>query len=199
MGHQKSKLVVKDHGFAALMKRAKDIASIKGAGVKVGVLADDSKGGLHQKGADGKAAKLTVAEIFAVLNFGTRDGKIPPRPVMTTVFDAKRDELKAMGARLIADVIVGNMDLDTALNMLGARLAADVKAAIVAGFPPPNAPSTALAKAKRGRTKALFRESGARGARGLGRALAQVGAIAAVKTFIDTGRLLGAITWKIER
>ncbi len=147
----KSKVVVKDHGFNALMKKAKEIAAIGGGVVKVGVLADDKKGGLHEVGPDGKSSRLTIAEIFAVLNFGTKDGRIPPRPVLQTTFDAKRDELKELGARLIGDVVFGHLTLEHALGIMGAQLAADVKAAIVAGFPPPNAPSTARAKAMKGK------------------------------------------------
>lgn len=228
----KSRLVVKDHGFDALMHRAKEIASLGGAAVKVGVLADSEKGGLHEKGPDGKASPLTVAEIFAILNYGTRDGRIPPRPVLEKTFEKRRSALKDLGAKLIGGVVFGTIAVDQALNIMGAQFAADVKAAIVAGFPPPNAASTARAKAKKGRTARLFRQpdpykenvrrakvvGGAKDIASLFRGIArektrdakvrsasaklkadQQAAISSVKPFIDTGRLLGAITWAIAK
>lgn len=193
----KTKLVVKDHGLDALWKRAADLAQLRTARVKVGVLSATDKGGMHAKEPDGSASPLTIAEIFAVLHFGTEDGHIPPSPVLTDTLDAKRGELKELGAKLMAGVIFGEMDLKTALNLMGSFMAAEVKKAITAGVQPPNAPSTALAKAKKGKTKALFKPSTVKGAKAFGRAVAQVGAVAAVKRYIDTGRLLGAITWAI--
>ena len=240
----KTKLVVKDHGLDAFFKRASDIARLRSARVKVGVLSDTAKGGLH--GVDpktGKASPLTLAEIFAVLHFGTQDGHIPPRPVLTDTLDAKREELKELGAKLMAGVIFGEIDLDRALNLMGAFMSAEVKKAITEGVLPPNAPSTAFGKAMKGKTKKLFQakigsnkvskrgkvsmsglgdafaaigatasaeqggyglaarisRTGVKAAKTLGDAFAQIGALASVKPLIDTGRLLGAITWAIAK
>lgn len=223
-----SRVVVKDHGFDALMRRAREIAAIGGGVVKVGVLADDKRGGLHEVGPDGESSRLTIAEIFAVLNFGTRDGRIPPRPVLQATFDAKRAELKELGSRLIGDVVFGHLTLEHALGIMGSQLAADVKAAIVAGFPPPNAPSTARAKAMKGRgvaaSRSKLRTASARAQddldvrarghlgperKGAGKRLANLaaatqkarvvlaGSYAGVKALIDTGRVLGAVTWLV--
>lgn len=174
MAGGKAKMTVKDHGFDALMKRAQDIARLGKARVKVGILSDSSKGGLHEVGPDGKASPLTVAEVAAILHFGTRDGTIPARPFLEMALNAKREELKATGAVLMAGVIFGKMDLNTALNIMGAFLAAAAKATVVAGVPPPNAPSVARAKQRRG-------------SKGVS------------KPLIDTGRLIGAITWQIAK
>lgn len=193
-----AELKIKDHGWDAFWKRANDLIRMKSARVKVGVLSGTEKGGLHVKGG-----ALTVAEIAAVLQFGTQQGvtpKIPARPFLTQAFDTKRAHLKEMGGKLMAGVIFGEITLDKALNMMGAYLASEAKKVITAGIAPPNAPSTALAKAKTGKTKSLFRSTkgGSGGVKGLGRAIAQAGVLASVKPLIDTGRLLGAITWAID-
>lgn len=165
----RSELKVKDHGLDAMFKRAADIARLRGAKVKVGVLADSSRGGLHKTDKKtGKASPLTVAEIFAVLHYGTQDGHIPPRPVLTDTLDAKRGELKALGGKLMAAVIFGQMDLDRALNLMGAFMAAEVKKAITAGVLPPNSPETIRRK---GSSKPL----------------------------IDTGRTMNSITWALAK
>lgn len=218
----------KDHGWDEFWTRVRDLTSLKSARVKVGVLSDSVQGGLHAKGKDGKkAAKLTLAELAAVLHYGTQDGHIPPRPFLTMTLDAKRDELKKLGSDLMANVIMGRITLEQALNAMGSKLAADVKATIAAGVPPPNAPSTAIAKAMKGKTGGAFKQKKQRhigdaiadaaatsyveglgghgrggrkavgAARNLGGAFAQIGAIASVKPLIDTGRLMGAVTWSI--
>lgn len=219
MAHSKVKVEDKDLGWIEIAKRAKQIHDWR---VKVGVLADDAKGGLHVEGG-----KLSVAEIAAVLEFGTQDGRIPARPFVTSTFDKNREELKKMGAELIEKALLGHMSVEHALGLIGAKLAADIKATVVAGVPPPNAPSTALAKAMKGKTKSLFMTPGRKAkqtvttnwmgmvsgvitnqqaqkpqrkeAKTLGDAFAQAGAIAAVKPLIDTGRMLNAITWAVVK
>lgn len=228
-----------------MRKRAKEARKAK---VKVGVLEDTPKGAAKEVDKKtGKTSDLTVAEIAAVLHFGTKDGHIPPRPFLAMTFDAKREELVALGSDLLFGVLIGKLSLERALNVLGAVLANATKATVTAGVPPPNAPSTALGKAMKGRTKSLFavktrktketsakrstadlrglgdafaaigataaargsdrgigvalgiRKQGIRAARNLGDAFAQIGAIASVKPLIDTGRMLNAITWIIDK
>jgi phage gpG-like protein len=219
----KAKLVAKDHGLAALWKRAQDLARLKTARVRVGVLSDTEKGGMRVPGG-----ALTLAELAAVLHFGTKDGRIPARPFLTITFEAKKEHLRKLGADLMAKVIFGEIPLETALNAMGAYMAAETKNTITAGVPPPNAPSTAIAKAMKGKTAKFFKQKKQRhigdaiadaaatsyveklgghgrggrravgAARTLGDAFAQIGAIAAVKPLIDTGRLLGSITWSVD-
>jgi hypothetical protein len=136
----RSELIVKDKGFAALFKRAQEI---KKSYVRVGVLADSDKGGLHVLGGD-----LTAAEIAAVLEFGTEDGSIPARPVVRSTFDEKRNELIEMGKKLMTAVIDGKMSIKAALDILGLSLVTAMKLKITSGpgVPPPNAQSTIRAK-----------------------------------------------------
>jgi hypothetical protein len=152
----KPSIIDKDHGWAALFKRVKEI---KDSYVKVGVLADDAKGGMHVPGAD-----LTVAEIAVVHEFGA--GIVPERSFVRSTFDARREELVELGKKLMTGVIDGKIKLKPALDVMGSTLATAMKRKITegAGVPPPNAPSTVAAK---GSSRPL----------------------------VDTGRMLGAITW----
>lgn len=177
-----------DLGFAELLKR---VEALRGrAYTKVGILADSERGGLHVPGAD-----LTVAEIAAVLEYGTRDGDIPARSFVRSTFDEQRESLAATAARLIAAILFDGMSAEKALNILGLQLATKIKEKIVGGapIPPPNVPAVALRKARKGKTAGLFK----RPAKTVGKALAQAGALAAVRTLVDTGRLVGAISWAV--
>lgn len=154
------KVVDKDTGWAALFKRA---AEIRHAAVKVGVLAD-GKGGEYEPGV-----ALTVAQIAGVVHYGTADGHIPPRPFLTMAFDEQREELAAMGKAFMPEVIEGKMPLDRALNIMGAKLAAEAKKVISIGDKlEENKPSTVAAKGSD-------------------------------RPLVDTGRLLGAIAWAIDK
>lgn len=156
------KVVDKDRGWAQFWK-AIDSMKGKGAYAKVGVLADAEEGGLHVPGAT-----LTVAEIAAVQEFGTEDGSIPSRSFVRSTFDEQKEELAEMARRLFFLILQGKQTTGNALNVLGAKLAAEIKKKITtgAGVPPPNAPSTIAAKGSD-------------------------------RPLVDTGRLVNAIAWAV--
>lgn len=185
----KASLVVKDHGWEALIKRAKEISDAKGMKVKVGVL-DDAEGGAKHPNSI-----YTVAEIAAVHEFGTEDGTIPARSFVRTTFDEQREKLIEMGQELFVKVIFGEMNATTALGLMGSFTSSAIRDKIRSNIPPPNAPETLLRKASKGKTKRFFGSA----ARTLGGALAQVGALAAVVTLIDTATMLRAVTWALIR
>lgn len=221
------KVVDRDRGWRALLKAVEALSG--GSFVKVGVLADDAKGGMHEIGPDGKAADLTVAEIAAVLEFGTEDHHIPERSFVRSTFDEQRDELFKTAIKCCGGILDGKLSVGQSLNIMGAQLSTAIKNKITTGqgVPPPNAPSTAIAKAMKGKTARFFQPKKARhigdsladvgatqfveglgghgrggrkavgAARSLGDAFAQIGAIASVRTLVDTGRLLGAVTWSV--
>ena len=112
---------------------------------------------------------LTVAELAVVQHFGTADGDIPPRPFLQMAFDQHREELTQMGAKLLAAVILGEMPEDRALGLLGAKLSAEAKKLITLGS---QLTPNAPATVK---------------AKGSDRPL------------VDTGRLLNAITWALDK
>jgi hypothetical protein len=169
----KASLEDKDKGWAAMLKRLRDI---RGGRVKVGVLASSPKGGKSHAGkstkdalTQGGSSGVTVAQLAAILEFGTEDGHIPARPAMQTTFDRMHPELVAMGKKLIGAVLDGKMDVRKALGILGAHLANGVKRTITtgAGVPPPNAPSTIKKKGSS-------------------------------KPWVDTARVLNAFSWEVQ-
>lgn len=164
----KSDVIDRDLGWRELVNRAKALSGK--ASVKVGVLADSAQGGLHETLPNGKASPLTVAEIAAVNEFGTKDGHVPSRPFLRTTFDRMREELANDAAQLLVRVVVdGSPTVAQALSLLGAKLSAAAKRTITdgAGVPPPNAPSTIAAKGSE-------------------------------RPLVNRGRLVGAITWALE-
>lgn len=167
----KAKLEVKDKGLIALFKR---VRAIQKSRVKVGVLADGRGGAKHGRSeadavTQGGRSSLTIAQIAAILEFGTEDGRIPPRPALRNTFDTMRPELVELGKKLMGAVVDGKIDVVKALNIMGAKLANGVKRTITAGagVPPPNAPSTI---AKKGSSR----------------------------PWVDSGQVVGAISWEVQ-
>lgn len=153
-----AKLEDHDRGWAAMFRAAKEVKERK---VKVGVLAEG-------KGAETEdQSGLTVAEIAALLHFGT--DKIKKRPYLQMAFDQQREELVRMGEKLIGLVLLGKVPIDKALGLLGAKLSAEAKKVITVGRQlEPNRPSTIKAKGSD-------------------------------RPLVDTGRLLNANTWAIDK
>jgi phage gpG-like protein len=112
---------------------------------------------------------ITNAELAVILHFGAPNAGIPARPFLSMAFDQHREPLAKMGAELMGKVILGEVSLDKALGLMGAKLAAESKKTITVGSQlTPNAPATV---AKKGSDRPL----------------------------VDTGRLLNSITWAIEK
>lgn len=177
-----SKVIDKDKGWAAYFK---NMARMKDARVKVGVLEDGSGGG--------EGGKLTVASIAAIHEFGTEDGHIPERSFVRSTFDEQRERLRGIGKQLATRILLGVVTPAQAMAIMGSVLATEMKNKITSGTLKENAESTKLAKANKGRTAKFFRKP----AKNLGDALAQIGALAAVKPLIDTGRMLNSITYAV--
>lgn len=136
------KVIDRDRGWRAMIK-AVDALAGGNSYAKVGVLADDSKGGAHVDDTE----ELTEAELAGILEFGTSDGRIPERSFVRSTFDEQREVLTDMGAKLLFQIIEGKISLGNALNAMGAKLAAEIKKKVtVEGVPPPNAESTIEAK-----------------------------------------------------
>lgn len=178
-----NRVIDRDLGWQDLLARARALAG--GAYSKVGILADSSRGGLHQVGPDGKAAPLTVAEIAVVQEFGTEDGRTPSRSFVRSTFDEQRGALAADARKLLVAVVLdGKMSVDRALNILGLKLASMIREKIItgAGVPPPNAPSTLRRKLAKG----AWNRKGKAPQRGQG-----------PRPLVDFARMLGAIAWAV--
>lgn len=179
----KIKITDKDLGWNDFFARALRMEDVK---VKVGILDGTPQGDYVAEGS-----ALSVAEIAVVNEFGTEDGHVPERSFLRSTFDGTREEMIEFAKGMIWRVLDGSLSTDQFLGIVGSKMVSAVKATIRSNVPPPNAPSTIMRKARRGRTKSLF----TRALKNVGGGLAQVGAAAAVKTLIDTGRMLNAVTW----
>ena len=184
-----ARVIDRDHGWKRLISLAEAMKG--GSYARVGVLADEAAGGLHERDpVTGRSLPLTVAELAAVLEYGTQDGHIPSRPFLRMTFDAQVDELARMAKLCVLKILTGDLTVGQSLGMLGAQLAAEVKKTVTAGpeVPPHNAESTLarkLAKGawnKRGKAQRSKREGGA-----------ELGP----RTLVDTGRMIGAVTWQV--
>lgn len=88
-----------------------------------------------------------VAEIAAILMLGTRDGRIPPRPVLDRVLVARRADVLAAGRQIGALRLRGDSEgARRVLEALAKSLEEDVRARMAAGVKPDNAPSTVARK-----------------------------------------------------
>lgn len=165
-----------DHGFRQLGETLKALKD--GSHVKVGVLDDGGAGSEQREGS------LSNAQIAAIHEFGSSDGRIPERSFIRSTFNEKRAEYVGDLKTLLLAVVKNTMTLEKALDILGAKIAADIKNRVTAGapIPPPNAPSTAARKVGKGR--------------GLKRG---VQGPVFVRTLIDTGRMIASVTWAYVR
>jgi len=155
----------KDKGWRRLQALAKSLAA-DDVHVRVGVL-DDGRAGSEDR--DG----ITTGQLAVAMEFGTQNA--PARSWIGRTFDQKRGEVQADMQRLLGHLVDGKITVDKALNVLGAKYSAAVKNTVTQGeqIQPPNAPSTLARKL------AKTREGAANG----------------VRTLIDTGRMVGAVTW----
>jgi hypothetical protein len=159
------KITDKDKGWNRLQDLAKRLAS-EDVHVRVGVL-DDGRAGSEDHGG------ITTGQLAVAMEFGT--ATIPARSWVGLTFDRARTEVQADMRTLLGHIVDGKITVDKALNVLGAKYSAAVKNTVTQGeqIQPPNAPSTLARKL------AKTREGAANG----------------VRTLIDTGRMVGAVTW----
>lgn len=121
-----------------------EIKKARGAGVKVGVLANSEP---SEDGAD-------MLLIAAANEFGTADGRVPARPFIRGGFDQHSRDLRQLKARLWDQVLAGRLTVDRALGLLGETHQSQVQAYMTALDTPPNAPRTIAQK--RGSTNPLI-------------------------------------------
>lgn len=159
------KVIDKDKGWNRLQELAKRLAA-NDVHVRVGVL-DDGRAGSEDHGG------ITTGQLAVAMELGT--ATIPARSWVGLTFDRARTEVQADMRTLLGHIVDGKITVDKALNVLGAKYSAAVKNTVTQGeqIQPPNAPSTIARKLAKTRK----------------------GASNAVRTLIDTGRMIGAVTW----
>lgn len=127
-------------------KRAKALSwSGKKARITIGIHASEGDG-IHDDAtfeADGAltpGAALTVAEVGAFHEFGTRN--IPQRSFIRAWFDGAIQENKALVQSQLALVVAGRLPLEQALERVALKCEADVKRRMRNRIPPPLKPET---------------------------------------------------------
>lgn len=106
----------------------------------VGVLRSS---GVYKKKKDRKKGEqVTVAQLAAIHEFGTTDGRIPERSFMRSTIDSNKGQLESLMKKLVGKIADGAMSKDKALGVIGQWLADKMVAKIDSGVPPPNAQST---------------------------------------------------------
>ena len=124
---------------------------------------------------------MTSGSLALIHEFGAPAAGIPARPfVMASFRKHKAEYVKALG-KLVENVVQGKMDYEQGLGMIGARMAYDMKAYVTQGpqIPPPNAPAVLRRKLEAGSWK---KTPGG-----------------APRTLVDTGRMVGSLTWVVRK
>ena len=173
------KVTDKDKGWRRLQELAKSLAA-DDVHVRVGVL-DDGRAGSEDR--DG----ITTGQLAVAMEFGT--ATTPARSWVGLTFDKARSEVQSDMQRLLGHIVDGKITVDKALNVLGAKYSAEVKNTVTQGeqIQPPNAPSTL--KRKQGSTH-NNRNAKGQFIKGFGAKIKY-----GVRTLVDTGRMIGAVTW----
>jgi hypothetical protein len=114
---------------------------------------------------------ITNVELAAVHEFG--GGNVPARPWIRGGVDARRTQIMEHTRKLVKGLYEGRFTVEQALNMLGLFAATQIKDYVrTTNIPPPL-------------SDALFQRKAAKGT-----------ASGPVRTLIDTGRMLGSVTWQ---
>lgn len=148
-----------------------------GSYVKAGILGPAAK-----EPVEGEA--LDMVGLAAVHEFGSKDGTIPERSWIRSTFELNRAAYVGLLRAMMGKVLEGKLSVEKALNILGMRMAADMKKRVTTGtgIPPPNAPATFARKLRQGE----------RNLRGKKRKVE--GPVMSPRTLVDTGRMVGSVT-----
>jgi hypothetical protein len=133
----------KDLGWRALLRALK---TVDDAYVDVGLF--------EGEGVQHEGSELTVAQIGAVHEFGTRDGHIPERSWLRRNHDEHQAKYNARLDKAYGKILAGRARVVSVLTAFAERVASDVRRTITAVSEPPLAPSTI--RAKGGKTNPLI-------------------------------------------
>lgn len=164
-----------DQGLKDLRKTLLSVKQRKSY-VKAGVV---GQGAEAQRG-DG----ITMGALAAIHEFGAPSVGVPQRSFIRSTFDHRRPAYIATLAKLLEQVYENRMPIEKALGVIGLMMATDMKRYITtgSGVPPPLRPATIAAKLAKGSWK---------------RRRGEEGPAPSPRPLVDTGRLLGAITYEV--
>lgn len=156
-------------GLEDLKKRLAKLEAERSA-VIVGLLGDSKK---NKRPTDD--GRLTNAALGIIHEFGT--SRIPARPFLRPTVNANADRYQRILAEIVKRALESGKDPKRELGLLGQAAVADIRATITQGppIPPPNAPATLTRKERKRRR----------------------GSTGQVRTLVDTGRMVGALTYKV--
>ena len=98
--------------------------------------------GIHEAEGSASHGSMTVAEIGAIHEYGSKDKKIPQRSFVRETHDMKLKENLTLLKRVEGEVIDGKKTQEQAIALLGEVAAKQMVSRINEGIPPPNMPST---------------------------------------------------------
>lgn len=99
----------------------------RGVGLRVGVLGDDA-----DKDHDG----ITLGDLAAVHEFGTRDKRVPQRSYLRSTFDENRKKYERLMDKAIVKLLRGK-SVEREFEKLGQTMLDDIDKKVASNIPPP--------------------------------------------------------------
>lgn len=130
-----SRVIDRDLGWAKLRR---ELAKAEKSAVHVGIQGE--------AGAAERTEGMSNADLLAVHEFGSADGRIPERSVIRATVDEGEREYRSLLSRLGAAIVDAKIDVVRALGIAGEKVLGDMRRKVRAGIPPPNAPITVKRK-----------------------------------------------------
>jgi hypothetical protein len=163
------KVIDRDRGWKRVLANFREA---KGASVKVGILAS---AGMHKGETDG-GEPLTVAQIAAVHEYGSEDGRIPQRSFIRSAVDESQAEIRTVIAKAGDAIVAGKMDVRTGMGIIGAFVKSRIQRKLVSG---PFHPLSRFTIARRMRRLKSGRK------------------VLSTKPLIDTGQLRASVDYEV--
>jgi phage gpG-like protein len=131
------KVIDRDRGYKAFMKRLKEAQGGAKRIVKVGVF---GKAG----NAKHTTAKMSNVELAAIHEFGR--GRVPERSFIRSTVDENRPAYESMLRRVAHGVVDGKVTVERGLAIVGEKVRSDIQNKITSNIPPSLNPETIRAK-----------------------------------------------------
>lgn len=128
-----------------------------------------AKVGIMGEKAQAEHNGITNVELAAIHEFGAPAAGIPARSFLRASLRARLDEIRPVQEMVAKAVVHGNMDAERGAGLIGAKGAAVVKRYITDGQVTP--PDSPQTVARKGSSQ----------------------------TLVDTGQLLGAVSWEVQK
>lgn len=150
-----------------------------------------------EPGEEEGAERLTNVKLATIHEFGAPSRGIPERSFIRAPFAQHREEyIELLAALVKAAVYEGRMPYTKALRIVALKMATDMKLHVTTGpgVQPPNAPATIERKIKKGLWNLEARNAKRRKQ---GKPLIAQKDLPNPRALVDTGRLVGSITWAV--